>query len=67
VTNVHQVKANEHDESEWNTRSRSFSGLLHRVNTFVISFNFVYCSSNKLSWSTKSSLLFTQCTIWWYV
>jgi len=24
VTNVHQVKANEHDGSEWNTRSRSF-------------------------------------------
>jgi len=24
VTNVHQVKVNEHDESEWNTRSRSF-------------------------------------------
>jgi len=34
VTNVHQVKVNEHDESEWNTRSHSFSGLLHKVNTF---------------------------------
>jgi len=39
VTNVHQVKMN--DESEWNKRSRSFSDLLHRVNTFVINFNFV--------------------------
>jgi len=35
LTNIHQVKVNEHDESEWNTRPRSFSGLLHRVNTFA--------------------------------
>jgi len=48
ATNVHQVKVNEHDESEWNTCSGSFSGLLHRVNTFVISFNFIYYSTNKL-------------------
>jgi len=48
VTNVHQVKVNEHGESEWNTRSRSFSGLLHRVTTFVINLNFIYYSSNKL-------------------
>jgi len=34
--NVHQVKVNEHDESEWNTHSRSISGLLHRANTFVL-------------------------------
>ena len=27
VTNVHQAKVNEHDESELKTRSRSFSGL----------------------------------------
>jgi len=48
VTNVHQVKVNEHDESERNTRSRSFSGLLHRINTFVINFDFIYNSSNQL-------------------
>jgi len=48
VTNDHQVKVNEHDESEWNTRSRNFSGLLHRVNTFGINFNFIYFSGNKL-------------------
>ena len=41
VTNVHQVKVNEHGESEWNTRSRSFSGLLNRVNTFLINFKFI--------------------------
>jgi len=48
VTNVHQVKVNEHDESEWNTRSHSFLGLLHTVNTFVIHFNFIYYSSNQI-------------------
>jgi len=48
VTNVHQVKVNEYDESERNTRSHSFSGLLYRVNTFVINFNFIYYSSNQL-------------------
>jgi len=48
VTKVHQVKVNEHDGSEWNTGSRSFSGLLHRVSSFASSFNFVYYSSNKL-------------------
>jgi len=48
VRNVYQVKVNEHDESEWNTRSRSLSSLLHRVNTFVINFNFIYYSSNQL-------------------
>jgi len=48
VTNVHQAKVNKHDESEWNTRSRSYSGLLHRVNTFAINFNYVYYSSKKL-------------------
>jgi len=49
VTNVHQVKVNEHhDESEWNTRSRSFSGLLHSVNTFASNLNFLYYSSHKL-------------------
>jgi len=42
VTNVRQVKVNEHYESEWNTRSCSFSGLLYGVNTFVIIFNFIY-------------------------
>jgi len=31
------------------TRSGSFSGLLHRVNTFVINFNCIYYSSNKFS------------------
>jgi len=41
VTDIHQVKVHEHGESEWNTRSRSFSGLLHRVNTIVIKFNFI--------------------------
>jgi len=40
VTNGPPSKVNEHDESEWNTRSRGFSGLLHRVNTFVIKFQF---------------------------
>ena len=40
---------NEYDERAWNTRSRSFLGLLHRVNTFVINFNFIYYSSCKLS------------------
>jgi len=30
------------------TRSRCFSGLLHRVNTFVINFNFIYYSAKKL-------------------
>jgi len=48
VTNVHQVKVNDHDESEWNTRSRSFSGLLHSVNTFAINLNFLYYLFNKL-------------------
>jgi len=48
VTNIHQVKVNELDESEWNTRSSNFSGLLHRVNTFAINLNFLYYSSNKL-------------------
>ena len=48
VTNVHQVKMNEHDERELNTRSHSFSDLVHRVNTFVIHFNFINYSSNEL-------------------
>jgi len=48
VTNGPPSKVNEHDESEWNTSSRSFSGLLRRVNTFVINFNFIYYSGNKL-------------------
>ena len=48
VTNVHQVKVNDHDESEWYTRSSSVCGLLHRVNIFVINFNFIYFSPNKL-------------------
>ena len=47
VTNLHQVKVNKHEEREWNTRSSRFSGLLHRVNTFVINSNFIYYSSNK--------------------
>jgi len=47
VTNVHQVQVNDHDESERNTRSRRFSGLLHSVNTFAINLNFLYYSSNK--------------------
>jgi len=42
VTNVHQVQVNDHDESEWNTRSRSLSGLLHSVNTFAINLNFLF-------------------------
>jgi len=67
VTNVHQVKVNEYDESEWNTRSHSVSCFLHRVNAFVINFNFIYYSSNKLFWSTKYSFLFTQGRMWWYV
>jgi len=46
LMNVHQVKVNEYDKSERNTHSRSFPGLLHRVNTFVINFNFMYYSSN---------------------
>ena len=37
VTSVHLVKVKEHDESEWNRRSRSFSGLPRRVNNFVVS------------------------------
>jgi len=41
VMKVTNVKVNEHGESEWNTGSPSFSGLLHRVNTFVIHFNFI--------------------------
>jgi len=48
VTNVHQVKVNEHDESEWNTRCRSledigtalFQVCSRRVNIFRIDFNF---------------------------
>jgi len=48
VRNVHQAKVNEHDESEWNTRLRIFSSLLHGVNAFVINFNFLYYSSNQL-------------------
>jgi len=39
---------NGHDENEWNTRSRSFSGFLHWVNTFVINCIFIYNSYNKL-------------------
>ena len=42
VTNVHQVKVNEHGESEWNTRSRSFSGLLHRsILSLLISISYI--------------------------
>jgi len=47
------VKLNEYDESEWNTRSRSFSGLPHRVNTFVSNFNLKYYSANQLSYAQK--------------
>jgi len=57
ATNVHQVKVNEHDGSEWNKRSRSFSGLLHRVSTFAISFNFIHYSSNKAFLKCKIFLL----------
>ena len=32
---------------------RGFSGSLHRVDTFAISFNFIYYSSNKLFKSTN--------------
>jgi len=44
VKNVHQAKVKEH-ERELRTRSHSFSGLLHGVNTFFMNFKFIYYSS----------------------
>jgi len=40
VANVQQVTVNEHDECEWNSRSHSFSGLLHRCPYFSYLFQF---------------------------
>ena len=56
VTNVQQVKVNEHDESEWSTRSRSFSALLHRVNIFVINFNFIQYIIHLINFSKAQNL-----------
>jgi len=67
VAKFHQVKVNEHGESEWNTCSCSSSGLLHRVNTFVINFNLLYYSSNKLFNVQKLPSYFSnvQCDDMW--
>jgi len=42
VTNVHQVKVNKHHESEWNTRSHSFSGLLNSSIPLLFQFRILY-------------------------
>jgi len=46
---------NGHDENEWNTRSRSFSGFLHRVNTFVVNCNFI-CIIHLINFSKAQNL-----------
>ena len=56
VVKVTNVKVNEHGKSEWNTGSRSFSGLLHRVNTFVINFHFIQYIIHLINFSEVQNL-----------